>query len=366
MGGKAGEGGKNWLLKKIDDDEARPGGADDILARMTTSVATGRTMDQIANNTKPRWRPSPKRRPAKTSSPAERPDRRTRKRNGTRLLDPSTLEAAIRTAMPAKIAPELPTLVKRVPGEPGWIYELKLDGYRIIAFVRNGKVSLYTRRGLNWTHRFPTIAAALEKPRTGDFVLDGEIVVLRPDGRSDFQALQNVLHRGHKNGPVLSVFDLLYLRGYDLRQVPLSQRKQLLSQMIDQGKYSRMIRYNDHISGEGEQVFSIACRRDLEGIVAKRTDSHYVERRTADWVKTKCKKRQEFVIGGWTRPGGDRTSLGALLVGYHDNASKLVYAGRVGTGSTKQSLRDVHKALLPLEQKRSPFEKPPSGVAAPE
>ena len=138
----------------------------------------------------------------------------------------------------------------------------------------------------------------------------------------------------------------------------------MLSQLLDQKTYSRVIRYNDHISEEGEQVYSAACHRDLEGIVAKRTDSHYVERRTADWIKIKCKKRQEFVIGGWTRPGGDRESLGALLVGYYRKPSELVYAGRVGTGFTQQSLRDLHQTLEPLAQARSPFPIPPAGVAA--
>jgi bifunctional non-homologous end joining protein LigD len=364
MGGKAGQNGKNWLLKKVEDDNARADGAEDILSRMTTSVATGRTMDQIANNAKPPKKPAPKaRRPMKASTSA-RPDHRLQKPRGSHSFDPSIAKGARRSAMPQKIAPELPTLVEVVPRDSEWIYELKLDGYRVIGFVRDGKATLYTRRGLDWTHRFPAVAGALEKLGNGDVIVDGEIVVLRSDGTSDFQALQNVMRHGDDDGMVYFVFDLLYCRGHDLRKVALDERKRLLLQLLDQRKHSPVIRYSDHISGEGEQVFSIACRHGLEGIVAKRADSHYVEGRTADWVKVKCKKRQEFVIGGWTEPGGGRESLGALLVGYHRNASELVYAGRVGTGFTQQSLRDLHKMLEPLEQKRSPFRKPPAGTAA--
>ena len=364
MGGKAGQDGKNWLLKKTDDDEARSGDDDDILAKMTTSVATGRTMDQIAANAKPVKKPTAKTRRSTVSSSSERPDRLIRKPKRTHTLDPSSLKGATRAPMPTRIAPELPTLVNEVPRDPEWIYELKLDGYRIIGFVRDRKASLYTRRGLDWTHRFPTIAAALEKLGGGNVIVDGEIVVLRPDGTSDFQALQNVMRNGDDNSIVFFVFDLLYYHGHDLRQVALIERKHLLSQWLDKQKSSDIIRYNDHISREGEQVFLIACHRGLEGIVAKRVDSPYVERRTADWVKVKCKKRQEFVIGGWTKPGGGRASLGALLVGYYRTPSELVYAGRVGTGFTQQSLRDLHKRLQPLEQKRSPFHEAPAGIAA--
>ena len=364
MGGKAGQDGKNWLLKKVDDDESQKDGDDNILSRMTTSIATGRTMDQIAANAKPANKPSAKtRRPTKRSK-SPKPADRLQKPRGSRSLEASALKGSVRAAMPRKVAPELPTLVEQVPQGSEWIYELKLDGYRIISFVRDGKATLYTRRGLDWTHRFPAVATALEKLDSGNLILDGEVVVLRSDGTSDFQALQNVMRHGDDGAIVYFVFDLLYCRGHDLRKVALKERKRLLAQLLDQPKHSPAIRFNDHISGDGEQVFSIACHHGLEGIVAKRTDSRYIEKRTADWVKVKCMKRQEFVIGGWTRPGGDRESLGALLVGYYRNASELVYAGRVGTGFTQQSLGDLHKMLEPLEQKRSPFRQPPAGTAA--
>jgi bifunctional non-homologous end joining protein LigD len=364
MGGKAGQDGKNWLLKKLADNEARKGADENILDTATTSVITGRTMDQIAHNTKSAKKSSPKvRRPRKSTLP-DRPDHKIRKRRSSKVLDPSALAGARGAAMPAKIAPELPTLVEKLPEGPNWLHELKLDGYRMIGFVRDGNASLYTRRGHDWTHRFPTIAGALEELADGDLVCDGEIVVLGKDGTSDFQALQNVMRNGADHLIVYFVFDLLFYRGRDLRQVALIERKQLLSRLLELRRHTQTIRFSDHIAGDGNQVFSMACREGLEGIVAKRNDSHYTERRTTDWVKVKCKKRQEFVVGGWTEPGGGRESLGALLVGYHRSPTELVYCGRVGTGFTEQSLRDLRQLLEPLEQQRSPFHEPPAGVAA--
>ena len=200
----------------------------------------------------------------------------------------------------------------------------------MIAFLRDGRASLCSRRGNDWSDRFPTVVAALEELNLKNAIFDGEIVVLKPDGTSDFQALQNVMRQGDPRRIVFFVFDLLYYGGHDLRQVALIKRKELLSRLLEQGKHSRAIRFGDHLTGKGAQVFAIACRHGLEGIVAKRADSRYVERRTSDWVKIKCLKRQEFVVGGWTEPGGSRSSLGALLLGYHRRpvAPDLLWAGR--------------------------------------
>ena len=239
MGGKAGQDGKNWLLKKIDDDEARSADDHDILTKMTTSVATGRTMDQIAGHTKLAKKPRPKARKPRKSSAADRPDHRIRKPRTHNSLDPGALEGARKTAMPTQIAPELPTLVAKSPHGDEWLHELKLDGYRMIAFVRDGKASLHTRRGHDWTHRFRTVAAALEELGVGDVILDGEIVVLRPDGTSDFQALQNVMRHGNDESIVFFVFDLLYYEGHDLRQVALIERKRLLARLLEKGKHLR-------------------------------------------------------------------------------------------------------------------------------
>jgi bifunctional non-homologous end joining protein LigD len=355
MRNKGNDDGKNWLLKKLDDGEARPD--DDITAELTTSVATGRSMDQIADEAKPAKQPKP-------TEPTERADLKIRKQSSTVAQSSVPAQRIRRAAMPSLIAPELPTLVEKIPAGPEWLLELKLDGYRLMGSVRKNKTALLTRRGHDWTPRFPTVAAALSELEDGDMIVDGEVVVLKPDGTSDFQALQNVIRQKDYDRLVYFVFDLLYHRGKDLRRVPLIERKLLLRRLLDDKNRSPVIRYSDHLSGDPDEVLSLACRHGLEGIVAKRADSPYEEGRTTDWVKVKCKKRQEFVVGGWTDPGGSRDSLGALLVGYFRGHSQLVYCGRVGTGYTESSLRELHARLRPLARGSSPFQEPPSGVAA--
>ena len=238
MGGKAGQNGKNWLLKKLDDDEARSGSDQDVLKNLT-SVATGRTMEEIAGN-----KQVPPARDIKASDPertsgSRRPDTLVRKPAGARDLDPSRLSGARRSPLPARIAPELPSLVDKLPEGEGWLNELKLDGYRIICIVRDGTAALLTRRGNNWTHRFPTIARALESLGLESAILDGEVVALRKDGTTDFQALQNLLKHGNDNQVVNFVFDLLYYRGHDLRQCALIDRKEMLSRILGGAQDSR-------------------------------------------------------------------------------------------------------------------------------
>jgi bifunctional non-homologous end joining protein LigD len=356
MSGKAGEDGKNWLLKKLDDVEARSIGAYDVLQEMTTSVASGRTMDEIAGGAETPATPTGKtgRRPRQRSGGA--PDRLVRqsRRAGT-VIDPKSIKGALRTEMPASIAPQLATLVHQVPEGKEWLFELKLDGYRMIAYVRSGKVSLITRRGNDWTQRFSTIAAALEELALGDAILDGEIVVLDPSGVANFQALQNQLNRGSENRLCYFVFDLIYYGGFDLRRVRLIDRKRLLARLLQRRALSHVIRYCDHISGPGDRILAIACAERAEGIIAKRVDSLYGGRRSLDWVKVKCLKRQEFVIVGWTEPAGSRKSLGALLLAYYRDGSDLTYCGRVGTGFTSQSLRELRRRLSELARPRPPF-----------
>jgi bifunctional non-homologous end joining protein LigD len=364
MGGKAGQDGKNWLLKKLEDDEARSSDDRDILTRMARSVASGRTMNQIAANKKIDKAQSRKAHAAKTAPQSSKPDRRIRKSNAAGSVASAAPEGQEHSEMPTVITPQLPLLVDRVPQGEGWLHELKLDGYRMICFVRGGRASLVTRRGNDWTDRFPKIAAAVEQLGIGDAILDGEIVALAADGSADFQALQNMMRHGDESRIVYYLFDLIYHGGLDLRRAALLDRKQLLSQLINHRRNAHVIRFNDHISGQGSEVFATACRLGIEGIVSKRGGSSYVGRRTSDWVKVKCIKRQEFVIGGWTEPEGARESLGALLLGYYNAESRLMYCGRVGTGFTQQSLHDLHQALRPLEQTRSPFGEALTGAAS--
>jgi bifunctional non-homologous end joining protein LigD len=193
-------------------------------------------------------------------------------------------------------------------------------------------------------------------------VLDGEVVVLRKDGVSDFQSLQNVLRQGNQASLVFFVFDLLSLDGRDLRSLPLRERKRALASLLRRARSPR-IRLTEHVEGSGDQVFAQACKLGLEGIVSKRADSPYEGRRTMSWQKTKCSARQELVIGGYTAPAGSRQHLGALLMGVREGDT-LRYAGKVGTGFSERSLRELATRLAPLHSTKPPFADPPRGAEA--
>ena len=265
-------------------------------------------------------------------------------------------------ARPGALAyqPQLAVLVKTPPSGDEWLHEIKLDGYRIGALIRGGRVSLLSRNGRDWTGAFPEIAAACRELGVRDAVLDGEVVMLLPDGRSSFQALQNAFTDGaSRRGLVYFVFDLLHLDGQPLLQMALEDRKSRLRELVGARQTGR-IRYTNHVEGRGDRFFGEACRHGLEGIVSKRRDLPHSAGRHGGWVKTKCTKRQEFVIGGFTDPEGARKGLGALLVGYYEGA-RLVFAGKVGTGFTHKGALDLRARLDGIEQKECPFEPLPAG-----
>lgn len=252
------------------------------------------------------------------------------------------------------VPPHLAQLVTQPPKGPDWVHEVKYDGYRIQAHIQNGEVRLYTRRGLNWTEKYSELAKALSKLKDHDVILDGEIVWQDEAGRSDFQKLQNAMKDGSTDELVYWIFDLLYLDGEDLRSLPLIARKDRLEKLVDKVD-SALIRYSQHYRGVGEKMIEASCAMDLEGIICKRVDANYVSGRRDDWVKVKCTKRQEFIIGGFTEPEGSRTGFGALLLGIHEDG-KLRYVGRCGTGFNNQSLRMMYKKLRQHEVDESPFE----------
>jgi bifunctional non-homologous end joining protein LigD len=233
--------------------------------------------------------------------------------------------------------------------DPDWIFERKLDGIRCIAIRDDSGVSLMSRTARRMNDQFPEIAAALEREPARDFVLDGEVVAMR-DGVSSFELLQQ---RHRRRVPVYYyVFDIPCLDGEDLRPLPLRERKARLRRALE---FDGPIRFNQHRRGEhGEELFREACRKGLEGVIAKRADSPYSGRRSRDWLKLKCHAEQELVIGGFTAPKGSRTDFGALLVGYNENGA-LRYAGKVGTGFDHVTLRELGERLRRLEQDRSPF-----------
>src|ERR1043165_9771626 len=256
--------------------------------------------------------------------------------------------------------PQLATLVATPPSGDEWLHEIKYDGYRIGARVRKGRVSLYSRNGNDWTAAFPELADAIRKLDFDDALIDGEAAMVLPDGRTSFQALQNMGAAARRAAIVYFVFDLLRLDGQSLEAVPPEQRQARLKKLVGARKTGR-IRYSEHITGNGDTFFAEACRTGLEGIVSKQRHEPYRAGRHGGWVKTKCVQRQEFVIGGFTDPEGMRAGIGALLIGYYDGG-RLVFSGKVGTGFSHKAALDLRAKLDRLENKTSPFTPAPPGA----
>jgi bifunctional non-homologous end joining protein LigD len=262
------------------------------------------------------------------------------------------------SALPDFIPPELATLVDAAPDGPEWLHEMKLDGYRMAARMAGGKVAMLTRHGLDWTARFRPIAAALAGLPAKAAYLDGEVAVVGEDGVTSFAALQDALSRGQATRLTYHLFDILHLDGSDLTGLPLSERKQILSQLLGP-QPAHALRYSDHIQGQGQAFFKQACRLGLEGIVSKLASAPYRSRRTAEWLKVKCLQRQEFVIGGWQESDKEGRSLRSLLLGYYDRAGALVFAGKAGTGFALRLGHDLVARLRQMERPDSPFASVP-------
>ena len=270
----------------------------------------------------------------------------------------------IAPALDAKLTPELATLVNKAPQGNDWIHETKFDGYRILAFKRGDEVTLLTRSGNDYTSKFPGVAKSVKLLNGDHAVFDGEIAVVKADGTTDFQALQNSLKENTAAPVDYFIFDVLVYGGKDVRDLPLSKRKQILAGAFPLKKKKTQVgdcKLSAYIQGKGPEVFETACRLGLEGIISKKLDSPYRSIRSLDWQKVKCVKRQEFVIGGYSEPGGSRNHFGSLMLGYYDAHGNLVYAGNVGTGFTEASLKEINAKLAKLEVKRCPFKNPPKG-----
>lgn len=269
--------------------------------------------------------------------------------------------------MPAsEYDPQLATLVDKPPRGDEWLHEIKYDGYRIGVRIRDGRVALYSRTGKDWTSAFPTIVDAAKKLRTNDALIDGEIAVVLPDGRTSFQALQNRLAEGAPRAAgslAFFAFDLLRHDGERLDGLPLEERKARLKSLIGTPKAAGFFQFADHVIGNGESLFDHARALGLEGIISKRRDRPHRPGRHGGWLKVKCVRRQEFVIGGFTDPEGARAGLGALLLGYYEG-DRLVFAGRVGTGFTRKRALELRATLDRLERKSCPFMPPPAGALA--
>ena len=252
------------------------------------------------------------------------------------------------TPLPDRVEPMKAVLTEERFSDPGWIFERKLDGIRCIAIKADTRVRLLSRNHLSLNSRFPEVVEALERDHATQFVLDGEVVAF--DGaQTSFARLQQ---RGERPVRVFYyVFDLLHLSGEDTTELPLRERKAMLRGALG---FRGPVRLTPHRNRDGEALYADACRKGWEGVIAKRADSPYTQGRSRDWLKFKCSAQQEMVIGGYTPPKGSRTDFGALLLGYHERG-RLRYAGKVGTGFTRATLRDLAERLEPLRRDDSPF-----------
>ena len=289
--------------------------------------------------------------------------RRPRPRREPRRSDLAAVPGASRSALPAFVAPQLATLVSAAPAGDEWLHELKVDGYRILCRIARGRSQLLSRNGNDWTTRFAPVASAAAGLSMREGLLDGEVAVLRPDGTTSFNALQNLLEGRATGELVYVVFDLLHRDGVDLRGAGLEARKRALAAVVPPGARG-VVRYSEHTVGGGDVFFRAACGLGLEGIVSKRRDASYRSGRDTTWLKTKCLREQEFVIGGFTEPEGARVGLGALLLGVHEDG-RLRYVGRVGTGFSTSTAQALRRQLDRLARAQSPFGDRTTGVPRP-
>jgi bifunctional non-homologous end joining protein LigD len=265
--------------------------------------------------------------------------------------------------LPDFVPPQLATLVHKVPQGDAWLHEIKFDGYRGQIRVEGKDVEFLTRKGLPWGNRFKHIMSAAARLGVKEALIDGEAVVLDKDGRSDFGALQEALTAKRDKDIVYFAFDLLHLDGHDLRNLTLDMRKRLLRDLIGKDAKSH-IQFSDHMTADGAKLYQHACDARLEGIVSKLRGAPYVSERGENWVKIKCVKRQEFVVGGW-RPYAPMTRpIGSLLVGYF-KGKEFVFAGKVGTGLNERNAKDLLKRLKPLARGEMPFASIPKAERKP-
>lgn len=359
----------NWLLIKHRDEYALEAEEAQAVMDDDRSVASNRPMADIAAGKGRAPKPFMMKSQAGSADAVWHSNRssatsRPAHARKTAAAKPATARKAAakkksskKVRIPEFIEPELCKPVDRPPGGPGWCHEVKFDGYRLQLRIANGEVTLKTRKGLDWTHKFEAIAAAAaEFPNA---IIDGEVAALDDNGSPDFAALQAALSEGRTDDLIFFAFDLMYSDDGDLRSLPLEERKAALKEYLDQERQSAttLIRYVEHFENAGEAVLQSACRMNLEGIISKRLDSRYRGGRIGDWTKAKCRAGQEVVIGGWTETAGHMRSL---LVGVN-RGGHLVHVGRVGTGFGGNKLQQLWPKLKKLRSDKSPF----GGATAP-
>ncbi|HEX4326356.1 MAG TPA: non-homologous end-joining DNA ligase [Burkholderiales bacterium] len=375
------EGHDNWLLIKERDDEAKPGHGEDLVSKQPQSVLSGRKVEQLkgqgnenvwdSKESDPKKAFKPAKKAAKaagktaskaaaktTKTAAAKASKTAAKRKAPSAEESEPAITGRKAALPASLAPQLATLVESAPQDEGWIYEIKLDGYRLTARINRGKVTMITRNGHDWSAKFADIVSAIEGLGLTTGWLDGEVCVMNDKGVSSFGLLQQWLSNegeGAKRDAVYMVFDMPYCEGRDLREVPLQQRKELLAAVLARADAQGPVRLSEHLDADGSNAQAQACKLGLEGLIGKRLDGTYVNGRSRDWIKLKCRQRQEFVVVGYTPPQGSRSGFGSLLLGVHEKG-KLRYAGRVGTGFDQNALSDMLQRMKALAADASPFD----------
>ncbi|WED42076.1 DNA ligase D [Legionella cardiaca] len=336
---------KSWFLIKYKDEFAKSLSDYDITVEKPNSVVSKQSLDEIAENYETVW--SSKKGLKKIASP-------TQKKKTLNKLLPADLEES---PFPQRVSPQLATLVDKPPVGADWLHEVKFDGYRIVAFKNGKSIRLMSRNHIEWTEKFKNIVNALEGLPIERAVFDGEVVLLDENHRSNFQLLQNAM-KGDKEYPfIYYIFDLIYYDKFSLKTLPLKQRKEILKALFPMTHLS--LKYSDHILGKGKDVFEQSCELGLEGIISKNIHSKYESRRSKSWVKVKCIKRQEFVIGGYSKPKKSRQYFGSLFLGVFNENKELVYCGNVGTGFTEASLKEVFAELEKHVLKENPFNSLP-------
>jgi bifunctional non-homologous end joining protein LigD len=340
---------EQWLLIKEKDAAVRADDEYDIVVDKPESVVSGRTVGEGRGPAKSAKRKAvasePAAHPSDVTTPAKKP---LEKKGGT----PSPTKSSV----PAKLSPQLATLMD-APPEGKWLYEIKYDGYRILTRIVDGEVKFFTRNGNDWTERLPLQAKAIADLKLDNTWLDGEVVVLNDAGLPDFQALQNAFDIDRSMDIIYYVFDVPFLNGEDLRETPVEDRRAALEKVLGRQKKKGLLRFSEAFSAGHRDIIESASLMSLEGVIGKRAGSVYQSKRNADWIKLKCKLRQEFVVVGFTQPQGARNGFGALLLAVNEEGAGLVYAGRVGTGFNQRMLEDLLEQMTPLEQDTSPLAK---------
>ena len=349
-----------WLLIKEQDAQARPATEFDVLTARPDSVLSGKPLRNKGSQNGPAADLT-----AKTS--AASPARKARTLN-TRAKTKAGVSptGAVKSPLPARMAPQLATLLDSPPPQSSaemaaWIYEIKFDGYRLLTRIDGESITCFTRNGHDWTAKLPALVKALAAAELEPCWLDGEIVVLNPKGLPDFGALQNAFDSKSTAAITYHLFDLPFYDGLDLRLVRLAERREILRTALAKAPQDTL-RFSEAFEQAPQDLLASAAQLGLEGVIGKRADAAYTSGRSRSWIKLKTQHRQEFVIGGYTEPKGSRAGLGALLLGVHDAAGKLQYAGNVGTGFDEKTLASVKARLMQLHSESNPFADAPADL----